>query len=384
MGRERGGGMKVGALGTLVVCLLSARLTVGQTVAEQKPLMAEKAFKNVQVLKGISVNQFMATMGFFSASLGMTCTDCHGLESAGSWEKYADDTDRKKTTRSMIVMASAINKAYFGGRREITCYSCHRGVERPKVTPSLAELYGPPSPPDEPDQLLEPAAKAPSVDQILDKYFQALGGVQRLAGLASFVAKGTFEGYGEEKEPVEVFAKAPNQRAMIVHAPAGDTTSTYDGRTGWISAPAIDRPVPMFELSGSDLDDARLDAELDFPARLKQSLSQWRVANPATIDDHEAQVIQGSSDGRRPVNLYFDSKSGLLVRLVRYTDSPVGLNPTQIDYADYRDVAGVKIPFRSTVTWLDGRTTVTLSDVQPNVPIDAAKFAKPAPSAPPK
>ena len=99
---------------------------------------------------------------------------------------------------------------------------------------------------------------------------------------------------------------------------------------------------------------------------------------PATIDDRDVQIVQGTSDGRYPVNLYFDSKSGLLVRVVRYTDSPVGLNPTQIDYDDYRDVAGVKIPFRWTVSWLDGRSTITLSDVQPNAPVDAAKFAKPA------
>ena len=84
------------------------------------------------------------------------------------------------------------------------------------------------------------------------------------------------------------------------------------------------------------------------------------------------------SAAHTPVRLFFDKESGLLVRLVRYTDSPVGLSPTQIDYADYRDVAGVKIPFRWTVTWLDGRATVELTDVQPNAAIDAAKFARPA------
>ena len=73
-----------------------------------------------------------------------------------------------------------------------------------------------------------------------------------------------------------------------------------------------------------------------------------------------------------------DSESGLLVRLVRYANSRVGRLPTQIDYADYRDVAGIKLPFRLTVTWLDGLEKIELSDVQVNVPIDAAKFAKPA------
>ena len=137
-----------------------------------KPAMAEQAFKNVRVLKGIPVDQFMATMGFFSASLGETCTDCHSAESGGNWAKYADDNPRKETARRMIGMMNAINKTYFGGKREITCYSCHRGVERPDVTPNLADLYGPP-PSKEPDELREPAEQSASADQILDKYIQA-------------------------------------------------------------------------------------------------------------------------------------------------------------------------------------------------------------------
>jgi len=77
--------------------------------------------------------------------------------------------------------------------------------------------------------------------------------------------------------------------------------------------------------------------------------------------------------------LYFDKESGLLVRQVRYADSPVGRMPTQIDYADYRDVSGVKLPFRLNVVWLDGQESIQLTDVQANVPIDAARFGRPAP-----
>jgi photosynthetic reaction center cytochrome c subunit len=372
----------LGAIRTTVVCVLGIALARGQAGPEQRPPMAEKVFKNVQVLKGIPVDQFMATMGFFCASLTANCTTCHVSESSGSWEKYADDTELKQTARKMILMMSAINGSFFGGRRVVTCYSCHRGDERPKVTPSLAEVYGIP-PPEEPDEILEQAHQAPSADQVLDKYIQALGGARRLATLTSFVAKGTYNGYDAEMRPVEVFAKSPGQRTTIVHTLSGDTTTAYDGRAGWIAAPATDMPVPVLALTGGDLDGAKVDAELSFPAQVKQVLSEWRVGFPATIDDHEVQVVQGTSAGRSPVKLYFDKESGLLVRLVRYTNSPVGLNPTQIDYADYREVSGVKMPFRWTVTWLDGRSTVELSEVQPNAPIDAAKFARPAPPAPP-
>jgi photosynthetic reaction center cytochrome c subunit len=365
-------------IGMVAAGLITVAVASSQTAPAQKSQMAEQVFKNIRVLKGIPVDQFMATMGFFSASLGETCTDCHSAESGGNWGKYADDNPRKETARRMIGMMNAINKTYFAGKREITCYSCHRGVERPDVTPNLADLYGPP-PSKEPDELREPIGKAPSADQILDKYIQAIGGSERLAKLTSFTAKGTFQGYQDEKYPVDVFAKAPNQISTVIHTAAGDSTTTYDGREGWIAGPAAERPVALLELTDGGLAGAKLDAAVWFPTQIRQALTQWRAASSATIDGRDMQMIQGTSDGRYPVNLYFDSKSGLLARVVRYDESPVGLNPTQIDYADYRDVAGVRMPYRVTVTWLDGRSTTVLSEIQPNVPMDAAKFAKPAP-----
>ena len=135
----------------------------------------------------------------------------------------------------------------------------------------------------------------------------------------------------------------------------------------------------MLELTGGDLFGAKLDAALWFPAHIKASLSEWRAASSAAIDGRAMQMIQGSADGRYPVNLYFDSQTGLLARVVRYDESPVGLNPTQIDFADYRAVAGVRLPYHLTVTWLDGKSTTQYSEIQANVPIDAARFAKPAP-----
>jgi photosynthetic reaction center cytochrome c subunit len=357
---------------TIGACLLIVAAANGQ----ERPMLAEQAFKNVRVLKGIPVDQFMATMGFFSASLGETCTDCHSAESGGSWEKYADDNPRKETARRMIGMMNAINKTYFGGRREITCYSCHRGVERPDVTPNLADLYGPP-PSKEPDELREAPAKSPSADQILDRYIQAIGGAERVAKITSFAAKGIYQGYQDEKYPVDVFAKAPNQLSTVIHTAAGDSTTTYNGSAGWIAGPATERPVALLDLTDGDLAGAKLDAAVWFPAQIKPALTQWRAASSATIDGRDVQMIQGTGDGRYPVNLYFDSKSALLARVVRYAESPVGLNPTQIDYADYREVAGVRMPYRVTVTWLDGKSTTQFSEIQANVPIEAARFAKP-------
>jgi hypothetical protein len=384
---NRGFGSRVvSTITAATVCLLSATLAYAQAAPQEKPLMADDIFKNIQVLRGLTVDQFMGTMGFIAAALSMNCSECHHT---GSAERYADDTPMKQTARKMILMVNGLNKANFGGKRMVTCYSCHRSDARPKVTPSLAEQYGTP-PPDDPDELEipdAPSATAPKPDQILDKYIQALGGAQRLASITSVVGKGNYEGFDTEgdKFPVEVYAKAPNERTTIVHLRAGDNVRTYDGRNAWNTSAGTLLPVPVFSLTGGDLEGAKIDASMSFPGQIKQVLKDWRTGFPsASVDDKDVDVIQGASADGTPVKLYFDKKTSLLLRQVRYTDTALGLNPTQIDYSDYRDVSGVKMPFTLITTWTDGRSTITFSELRANVAIDAAKFAKPTGKTPKK
>jgi hypothetical protein len=364
---------------TTIAWLLTAAWAIGASgQTGPKVPLAEEVFKNVQVLKGIPVDQFMGTMGFFSASLGLNCTDCHVDESGGNWAKYADDNALKQTTRRMIRMVTGINQTNFGGLQLVTCNTCHRGTRKPNVMPSLALLYGTP-PPDEPGDPLVQAPGQPSADQVLDKYLRAVGGAQRLAGLSSIVAKGTYKGFDDaDKSAMDVFAKSTGERSTIVHTLSGDSTTTFDGRSGWIAAPETEKPVPLLAVTGQDLDGMKLEAEAFFPARIKQALTKWRVGARVTIGDREVQPVQGTTAGGGTATLCFDAESGLLVRLVRFSESPVGRLVTQVDYSDYRDVSGVKMPFKWTVSWLDGRSIFELMDVRPNVAIDPAKFAKPS------
>ena len=374
----RGGSFR--GIGMTLAWLLAAA-TANAQPAPQKTLLAEDVFKNIQVLKGIPVGEFMDVMGFFSAALGSNCVHCHVDESLTHWEKFAEDVPRKRMARQMVLMMNAINKNNFGGRKVMTCYSCHRGDIRPEGVPSLLTQYSLPIEDPNKVEIVPEAPTTPSADEILDKYVQALGGARRLAGLTSFTGKGTYEGYDsyEQKVPFEVFAKAPNQRTTIAHTQSGDTTTIFDGRAGWVAA--VDKPVTLLPLSSGDLDGARLEADLSFPGRIKQTLSQWRVGFPVTtIEDRLVRIVQGTGAGGTRVKLFFDAESGLLARVVRYSNTVVGIVPTQIDYSDYREVAGIKMPFHWTVTWTDGKSTIELSDVQPNVPIDTSKFAQPAPA----
>ena len=195
-------GVALAVIGLLIA--VSAR-------GQEKPLMAEDVFKNIQVLKGIPVKEFMNTMGFFSAATNLNCIDCHSPQSE-SLEGYAIDTPRKQTARRMVLMVNQINQANFGGRKMVTCYTCHRASDRPEAVPSLLDQYSVPE--DDPNRVeVVPAGPVQSVkkisaDQILDKYIQAIGGAAQVARLTSFVAKGTYEGYDtlSAKVPVDIFA----------------------------------------------------------------------------------------------------------------------------------------------------------------------------------
>ena len=367
------------------VGVLTAATVIGTAAQQEKPPMADEVFKNIQVLRGLTVDEFMGTMGFISASLAMNCSDCHDPTSAAS---YAADNPRKQQARRMIVMVDAINKANFGGQRQVTCYSCHRGADRPKVTPSLAEQYSPP-PPDDPNEIeipRTPRPNAPSADQIFDKYLQALGGAQNVAAITSLVARGTYMGFDTlgDNVPVDIYAKAPSQRTTVVHLAAGgsDNVRVFDGQNAWVTSSGTLMPIPVVALTAGELEGARLEAAISFPGQIRQLLKDWRTGFPSTsIDGRPVDVVQGTQADNTPVKLYFDRETGLLTRLVRYTANRLGFNPAQIDYADYRTVSGVRMPFKVTTTWTDGQSVIELSELRANVPVENARFAKPAPPA---
>jgi photosynthetic reaction center cytochrome c subunit len=358
----------------LSLIVMSVRVSAGQTAPPQTPLVTENVFRNIQVLKGIPVDTFFDVMGMFASSMGEDCTFCHSKDAVFRHEAFGDETPRIRRARQMIAMMNTINGTNFGGRPMVTCFTCHRGSNTPVNSPKLALQYGEPE--DDPNVINFPAETRPAATEILDKYLQAIGGTAQLAKLTSFTAKGTYSGFDtDHKEiPVDIYAKAPNQRTWIIHMPDGDSLRVFDGRNGWWVGP--DAPAPETLTSGN-LDRYRLEALVAFPAGLKDAFKGWKVGRTA-IDGRPVQIVQGANPPLLPVNLYFDPKSGLLVRLVRWNATPVGPVPTEINYDDYRDVAGVKMPFTWTVSQTYMQMTIKLTGIQPNVPVDAKVFARPA------
>jgi tetratricopeptide (TPR) repeat protein len=340
--------------------------------SREKPLpsssraMAETVFKNIQVLKGISSDQLIPAMRFITASLGVECNYCHVQD---HFDK--DDKKPKQIARDMMRMMLAIDNNSFEGNREVTCYSCHRGSLKPEGIPTVESEAQAKS-----QVMAAPAEKLPinmpTADELIDNYIRALGGADAIVKITSREEQGTTTLDGKVIR-LEVFDQDPDKQAVILHMPAGDSVTVFDGRAGWSSAPGR----ALRDMHGSDLTAAQMDADLHFPLHIKQGFDELRVEYPENIGGRDVYVISCNRVGHPPVKLYFDEQSGLLRRLVRFAESPLGLVPTQTDYGDYRAVDGVQIPYRRMVARPGETSTIQLEQVRQNIPIDDAKFRRP-------
>jgi photosynthetic reaction center cytochrome c subunit len=365
-----GANLRLAAGGASLSLLLAVAGGWAQSSAPKAPAgpkLAEEEYKNIQALKGIPAEQVIPSMQFIGASLGVECEYCHV---AHANEK--DDKKAKVTARKMINMMMAINKENFDGHREVTCYSCHRGSTEPVSTPVITDEE-PRTVAEEGKKTGEAKASFPSAEQLLDRYLAAIGGAEALQKITSRVQKGTLTAFGGQHFPVDVYSKAPDKRVSVMHLQGGDSVTAFDGKQGWLSVPGR-----VHRMSAAENEAARIDADLYFAAHLKRRYQKFDVASGEKIDGRETYLVVGRNEGQAPLRLYLDKESGLLLRLIRYAETPLGRNPTQIDYADYRDANGVKAPFRWTVARPGNRFTVQVEEAQQNVPVDDAKFAPPA------
>jgi hypothetical protein len=363
----------------VVICWLTL---AGQASAQAKPKTAGEAFKNVttSALKGLTIDDFIGAMGVMAAGLGYDCADCHRNAGYDTVDWAADTMPTKVTARKMIDMVAAINRTNFAGVQLVTCWTCHHGREIPTTSVALDRLYDAPN--DEKDDIIPKDPEGPPATQILDKYIAALGGADRLSHLTGFIATGTQNGgYQHVKGGgvFQIFAKAPDQRTVHITFPEapdrGEQTRAYDGRVGWINTPRS--VLGEYEVTGTELDGQRFEAQLAFPGQIKQVLTNLRTGFEQNINDHEVQVVQGTGPRGLLVTLYFDKGTGLLRRILRFGKSPVGRISTQVDYDDYRAVNGIKFPFKFVFSWLDGRDGFDITEVKTNVPIDPAVFGRP-------
>ena len=322
---------------------------------------ADEVYKNIQVLKGVPASQLEPVMAFFTGSLGVRCSHCHV---PGQFEK--DDKQTKQTARRMIRMVFDLNKGSFDNRGAVSCVTCHRGQTKPATVPALGQnLWQPPNP------AAREEAQLPTVEQILERYVQAVGGRQAVERVTSRVWKGSRVGADGVLVPEEVYAKAPNKLLTVTSYPSVVFRMGFDGARGWAGSS---------QQGGRDLDEGMLaqlrrEAEFYKETRLKELYSKMAVAGRVSVGGREAYVVEATPSGGGDLEkLYFDVQTGLLVRKYSEAKTVLGQFPSQTDYEDYRDVEGVKLPF--TIRWaIPGRTWGRkINEVRQNVPLDDARF----------
>lgn len=347
---------------------------------------AAEAYKNIQVLKDIRADQLIPSMRYITAALGVRCEFCHVEDHFDS-----DDKPEKGRARDMIKMMMAINADNFRNRREVTCYTCHAGHSHPMSIPAIAQpaemasaSAAPNSQPAAPGENHEaaagnasepPSAPMPTVDEILAKYTQALGGADALQKMTSRTESGSVEIPSRNiHATMEVFRKAPDKALATLHTPAGNIVEGFDGTTAWESR----GNRGAREETGDELVRVHEWAAFIPGLDLKTEYSRPMVAGIEKINGHDAYRVFAFRKGGSRERLYFDTQSGLLVRLDTLIDSPLGSLPEESDYVDYRDVSGVKLPFTIRVSRVESTTIYKWDKVEANVAVDDARFAMPA------
>ena len=336
---------------------------------------AGQVLKNIKVLTDTPADQFTQSMHLIKAAVGMDCEECH-VEG----DFAADTKQPKMIARQMMQMVIDLNKNSFKGQPEITCYTCHRGSPNPAkspelpIAPSLKESY-----------------VTPSVDQILAKYIEALGGEVAIRKVTSRVITGTQYiptgpgGAVPTPAAIERDLKAPNLAVSVYRTPAYTISEGFDGSTQWSQS------MQGRVVEGGRVDQQRAKRAADFyePVNLKAEYAEMTVVGIERVQDRDAYVVSAYPKGDLPEQLYFDARSGLLIRKRTVLETPAGNSPFQISYSDYRDTgSGVKFPFLIKMdpagprVELGTAATIYVTKVQDNAPIADTEFTKPTSQAP--
>jgi hypothetical protein len=344
------------------------------TVAEKT---VEQVQKNIQVLNGLPASQLIPVMSYIGSSLNVKCTFCH-VNKDGKWDFVSDEKPEKKTAREMIKMVQGINKGNFKGNPAVGCFTCHRGRSEPVRAPQLPIAA---STPVAESAETAPNETPPTADQILAKYTEALGGSAAIEKLKTRSMKGTLAANGITLG-YEVYQAAPDRIYTVLNTPKqGVIERGFDGKTGWEKSNR-----GLRELEGVDLFYLKRYPDLFKDIKLQGQFTRLSFGGKDKIDGKDVYVLRGQGVDGKGERLFFDTQTRLLLRRITSTPTPVGIIPEQVDFDDYRDVDGLKMPFtiRTSITAVDSfySSTRKFTEIKLNVPVDETKFNKPAAPAP--
>ena len=360
-------------------CVLVAWFVlVASSVAAQQPGSAGAGRPKLQVLQALPEAQLYPLMNVVAESLGVRCDYCHVQATpdltrtpanVGGWVWDSDDKPQKKIARDMMKMVVDLNAKNFGGRSRVTCYTCHQGALDPARTTAMPPAaYGSGRTPSSPT--------LPTIEVVWANYLTAVGsagtqapGTQALGTLISGWDDRSEGRYGK----FEIVIGGPARyRATVTN---GDTTTRQglDGDVAWVAT--NDRVTRL----SSPLDVARLRANAARHQLLRERPANLQIVRVDRVGDRDVFVARGRVDATTVRTLFFDVVTGLLRREMTTTDTLLVPLQEQVDYDDYRDVGGVKMPFRIVSSSAAPYDTVTRTVVQirRNVPLEDGLFRPP-------
>ena len=358
-------------------------LSPAQGPSGDKPV--EQTRKNIQVLKGLPESQLFPLMNFVATSLGVQCAFCHVQKGKDPktgfdiviWD--SDDKPEKQAARRMMQMVLSIkanNKVDFR-ENAVTCYTCHRGQTQPVGLPPmpLARSGHEPGPND-----AAPSARttSPSVEQIFSKYVEALGG-SAATGTKTLVMKGRREASQNRNWPNEITLAAPDKFLVIVTTPQVVIRQIVNGDKGWILNGTNLRTLAPTEA----IEAGRGWDELFKVVKVKQSPGM-RFGGVRKVGERDTYLVEHVTDTKTE-RYYFDTQTGLLLRKTTVTQTVLIPIPEQIDFEDYRDVDGVKVPFTIRYSAIDTFSSWlrTFTEIKRNAVVEDTLFAMPV-APPPK
>jgi hypothetical protein len=229
-------------------------------------------------------------------------------------------------------------------------------------------------------------ALAQTVDDIIEKHLAASGGRAVLGKLTSRTAIGSITlttPAGELAGTIEVYAKVPNKSRTLVKLDlsalgGGQVVSDqrFDGVTGYV----IDTFNGNREITGGQLEAMRAGS---FPTALlnyRERGTEVALANEAKVSAKDPYVIRVTPKAGPSVRLFIDTDSFMLVKSVTTVNVPqLGGDIEQVvEFSDFRDVDGVKVPFTTRSTNPVQTVMATMTDVKHNTEIDDGSFVRPA------